>query len=130
VAMREVSNLFPKRGSPVARRRSVIAVDRVLDLEATPRLDRQFASAMYGDTPHLTLDMSHLRLIEAAAISSVLRGMAALRGAGADLEVRYPSPMAQQLFEICDVTESLGIEFANTSPQTTVAAEQEVECAS
>lgn len=91
--------------------RMVIALEGAVDLESTSRLDSLFAVAANEDTRYVTLDMSELQLIDVAAISSVLRGIDTLRSAGAELEVRYPSPMAQQLFEMSSMSQVVGIEF-------------------
>jgi anti-anti-sigma regulatory factor len=106
----EAASRIPNSGSPGEG--VLILLAGALDLESTDRLEREFAEATWIGTGQVTLDMSGLQLIDAAAVSSVLRGIAKLRAAGVALDIRYPSPMALQLFEMCTSLQILGIEFS------------------
>lgn len=108
----EIDNRILATSSTMLGQRTIIALEGDVDLESTMGLDDEFAEAAYAGAQPVTLDMSRLRLIDAAAISSVLRGMNTVRAAGADLDVRYPSPMALQLFELSNLLQIVGIEFA------------------
>jgi anti-anti-sigma regulatory factor len=107
----EILNTLAPPSSTRSCQQTVIALEDIVDLESTPRLDALFQAACSG-AERVTLDMSRLQLIDEAAIASVLRGMATLGAAGVDLHVRYPSPMALQLFEMCGPLQMLGVDFA------------------
>jgi anti-anti-sigma regulatory factor len=108
---REAANGILSISSAQLRWRTVICLAGAVDLESTPRLDRQFAEAARFPAEPIILDMSELRRIDEAAVSSVLLGLDKLRALGAQIEVHYPSPMALQLFELCSQADILGIEF-------------------
>ena len=109
----EAANTIPTSNSTLDSPRTVILLVGAVDLESTECLDREFAQATWIGTGQVTLDMSQLQLIDEPAVSSVLRGITTLRAAGAALEIRYPSPMALQLFEMCTPLQLLGIEFTS-----------------
>jgi anti-anti-sigma regulatory factor len=108
----DTANRILASNSTLLGRPMLIELAGAVDLESTAGLDAQFAAAAYAGARRVTLEMSGLRLIDEAAISSVLRGIETLRAAGTDLEVRYPSPMALQLFEMCSSLQIVGVEFA------------------
>ena len=112
MTINETSNDDLETGSAQLAQLALITIEGALDLEATPRIDAEFARARQEDTYRVALDLSRLQLIDTAAISSILRGIDAFHAAGTDLEVRYPSPMAFGLFELCSLMEVVGIEFA------------------
>jgi anti-anti-sigma factor len=91
---------------------TLIVLEGAIDLESAARLDAEFAQAAFAGARPITLDASGLEGIDAVAISSVLRGMRTLLAAGVELDVRYPSPMAPDLFEACRLLQIVGIEFA------------------
>jgi anti-anti-sigma regulatory factor len=109
----ETASTIPTSYPTSDGQRTVIALVGAIDLESTDRLDSEFADATWMGTGQVTLDMSQLQLIDAPAISAVLRGIGRLRAAGATLEIRYPSPMALQLFEMCAPLQLVGIEFTS-----------------
>jgi anti-anti-sigma regulatory factor len=111
MAISDAANRALPSDSPSDAERTVILLAGVVDLESAERLDREFAEAKRIGIGHVLLDMSELHLIDEVAISSVLRGIDTFRAAGATLEIRYPSPMARQLFEMCTPLQILGIEF-------------------
>jgi anti-anti-sigma regulatory factor len=111
MAISDATNRALPRDSTSDAERTVILLAGVVDLESTERLDREFAEARRIGIEHVLLDMSELHLIDEVAISSVLRGIDTFRAADAALEIRYPSPMARQLFEMCTPLQILGIEF-------------------
>ena len=111
----EAANRILTSNSTLFDQRTLISLVGAIDVELTARLDREFAEAAWVGVPQVTGDMSHLQLIDEEAIYSVLRGIETLRASGADLDIRYPSPMALQLFEMCASHQISGIEFALAS---------------
>jgi len=116
--MSEAANTSPTSKTTSDGQHTVILLAGALDLESTERLDREFAEARWISAGKVTLDMSQLQLIDEPATSSVLRGIATLRAAGAALDIRYPSPMALQLFEMCAPLQLVGIEFTSDPEET------------
>jgi len=117
MAIDEAADKIPTINSTSLGQPTLISLVGAVDLESIDRLDREFAEATWIGTGQVILDMSELRLIDEPAISSVLRGIDTLRAAATALEIRYPSPMALQLFEMCTQLEVLGIEFTPDPPE-------------
>lgn len=111
----EAANRILTSNSTLFSQHALISLAGAVDVESTARLDREFAEAAWVGASEVTLDMSDLQLIDEEAISSVLRGIETLRASGVDLDIRYPSPMALQLFEMCASHQISGIEFALAS---------------
>lgn len=107
----EAANNLPTGYSTSENQRTVTRLTGAVDLESTERLDREFAATTRMGTRHLTLDVSGLKLVYEPAVSSVLRGIGALRSVAAVIDIRYPSPSEPQPFEMCTPLRVIGIEF-------------------
>jgi anti-anti-sigma factor len=112
VVMSEAPNPVLEIGSALTAQPAVITIEGVVDTSTISRLHAEFARAADAASRRIVLDLSRLQLLDFAAISSILRGIRVLRSAGTELEIRYPSPMALQLFELCSLIQVVGIEFA------------------
>jgi anti-anti-sigma factor len=112
VSIDQSRNQTPRASTESEDLHRLIALGGEIDHESISSIEHELGDAATPPEQHVTLDMSGLRLIDGAAITSVLQGMHKLQAAGTDLEVRYPSPMALQLFEVCSLIQIVGIEFA------------------
>ena len=111
MAISEAPNRVRDAASTMFGHLGAITVEGVLDHEATSRCDADFARAMHKDTYRVALDLPRPQLTDAATISSILRGVDALRASSTDLEICYPPPMALQIFELCSLIGTVGVEF-------------------
>jgi len=95
---------------------AIIEVGGELDRTSASFLDGKFAdvarTVLIGPI-RVTLDLSRLEHVDAAGIYSILQGMEKLRGAGAELVIHYPSPMALQLSEMCSLLQIADIQFGS-----------------
>ena len=88
---------------------TLVSLDGEADVTARDRLHAALTAQATAGTPHLVVDLSRLRFIDASCLQVLWRVSRMAEEAGGSLVLAAPQPMVTRVMELCGAAPVIGV---------------------